>query len=100
MGSDPAPFIANLFLYYYENKWLLDTKKRDLLKARLFSNATRFIGDLCAINDHLEFNKNFKSKYPSILLRFRRTTSDMNNFITLSNRLLKRMQKIEVNIVP
>lgn len=20
MGSDPAPFIANLFLYYYENK--------------------------------------------------------------------------------
>jgi len=22
MGSDPAPFFANLFLYFYENKWL------------------------------------------------------------------------------
>ena len=28
MGSDPAPFMANLFLYYDENKWLLGTKKR------------------------------------------------------------------------
>ena len=27
MGSDLAPFIANLFLDFYENKWLLDTKK-------------------------------------------------------------------------
>ena len=27
MGSDPALFVANSFLYYYENKWLLDTKK-------------------------------------------------------------------------
>ena len=27
MGSDPALFMANSFLYYYENKWLLDTKK-------------------------------------------------------------------------
>lgn len=28
MGSDLAPFVANLFLY--ENKWLLDSKRRDL----------------------------------------------------------------------
>ena len=27
MGSGPALFMANSFLYYYENKWLLDTKK-------------------------------------------------------------------------
>ena len=24
MGSEPAPFIANLILYYFNNKWLLD----------------------------------------------------------------------------
>ena len=47
MGSDLAPFMANLFLYYYENKLLLDTKKRDLLKARFFSNTFHFIDDLC-----------------------------------------------------
>ena len=33
ISSDPAPFMENLFLQYYENKWLLDIKKRDLLKA-------------------------------------------------------------------
>ena len=26
MGSNPAHFIANMFLYYYDNEWLLVTK--------------------------------------------------------------------------
>ena len=30
MGSDPAPFIANLFLYLYENRFLNKLKKEDL----------------------------------------------------------------------
>ena len=33
MGSDPAPSMASLFPYYYENKWLLSTKKNNLVKA-------------------------------------------------------------------
>ena len=56
-------FLAHLFLYYYENKWLLDTKKIDLQKARLFINL--FTDDLCAINVHLEFDKNYRVIYPS-----------------------------------
>ena len=67
MGSDPAPFMANLFLYFYENKWLQSTKKQDLIKARKFSNVFRFIDDLCAVNDDFEFRKNFKNIYPSEL---------------------------------
>ena len=64
VSSDPAPFfLAHLFLYYYENKWLLDTKKIDLQKARLFINL--FTDDLCAINVHLEFDKNYRVIYPS-----------------------------------
>ena len=27
MGSDPAPFIANLFLYIYENRFMTNLKK-------------------------------------------------------------------------
>ena len=27
MGSDPAPFFANLFLYFYESKWIKRTKE-------------------------------------------------------------------------
>ena len=34
MGSDPAPFFANLFLYFYESKWMNELKKNDLIRAR------------------------------------------------------------------
>ena len=51
MGSDPAPLMANLFLYFYENKWLMQLKRKDLVSARKFGNTFRFIDDLCAIND-------------------------------------------------
>ena len=27
LGSEPAPFMANLFSYYNEKEWLLGTKK-------------------------------------------------------------------------
>ena len=45
---------------------LLDTTK-NLHKARLFSNTFRFLDNLSAINDHLEFDRNFKNMYPSEL---------------------------------
>ena len=40
-----------------ENKWLEDTIKRDLQKTHLFGNLFRFIDNLCAITDHLKFEK-------------------------------------------
>ena len=43
MGSDPAPFMANLFLYHFESKWVKNLKKENLQKARRFSNTFRFI---------------------------------------------------------
>ena len=64
MGSDPAPFMANLFLYYYENQWIRNLKKTDLKRARLFCNTFRFIDDLIAINDQDEFERNFLDIYP------------------------------------
>ena len=45
MGSDPAPFMANLFLYYYENKWINKLKKSDIGRARRYSNIFRFIDE-------------------------------------------------------
>ena len=38
-----------------------------LSKVCLFNNACRFIYNFCVINDHLEFDRNFKNKYPSEL---------------------------------
>ena len=67
MGSDPATFFANLFLYYYENKWINDLKKTDLLTARKIKNIFRFIDDLNSINDHNIFFDNIENIYPEEL---------------------------------
>ena len=62
MGSDPAPFFANLFLYY--NKWILKLKKVDLRRATQFAKVFCFIDDLLVLNDNLEFEKNYHEIYP------------------------------------
>ena len=67
MGSDPAPFMANLFLYYYESKWVKNLKKDSLQKARRFRHTFRFIDDLLTINDNNLFLQNFKDIYIYIL---------------------------------
>ena len=64
MGSDPAPFIANLFLYVYENRYMNGLKKSDLSRARNLRHVFRFIDDLIAINDNDEFLKSYKEIYP------------------------------------
>ena len=50
MGSDPAPFIANLFLYVYENRYMEKLKKSDLARARNLRHVFRFIDDLISLN--------------------------------------------------
>ena len=64
MGSDPAPYFANLFLYFYESKWLKKIQRTDLRRARRFSNTFRFIDDLNAINDSGEFERSYLDIYP------------------------------------
>ena len=64
MGSDPAPFFANLFLYYYESRFIKELKKTDLPRARRFGNMSRFIDDLSAINDNGEFDRCHAEIYP------------------------------------
>ena len=67
MGSDLAPFFANLFLYFYESKWMNELKKNDLIKARRLFNIFRFISDLNSINDGGEFESNYSNIYPKEL---------------------------------
>ena len=64
MGSDPAPFMANLFLYHYENEFISELRKSDIRRARRFGNVFRFIDDLNAINDGGEFERCYKDIYP------------------------------------
>lgn len=46
MGSDPAPIVSNLFLYFYENELVGKMKKVDLNRARRLANVFRFIDNL------------------------------------------------------
>ena len=62
MDSDPAPFFANLFLYFYESKRMNELKKNDLIKARKLCNIFRFIDDLNSISDGGEFERKFHLK--------------------------------------
>ena len=53
MGTDCAPFLANLFLYSYEYKWL-DNKR---IKGQYhilskYNNCSRYIDDLLLINNY------------------------------------------------
>jgi len=64
IGSDPAPFFANLFLYVYESKFISNLLKTDPDRARKFRHIFRFIDDLIALNDDGEFSKSFREIYP------------------------------------
>ena len=84
MGSDPAPFMANLFLYHYESLWIKKLKKDDLQKARRFSNTFRFIDDLLTINDDNLFSNNFGQIYPEELQLNLESSGESVNFLDLN----------------
>lgn len=88
MGSDPAPFFANLFLYFYESKWIRNLQRHDLHRARKFSLIFRFIDDLLTINDDGEFARSFREIYPPELqLNKENEGTDKASFLDLDNKL-------------
>ena len=67
MGSDPAPFFANLFLFYHEEQWISKQRKANNNIARKFGNTSRFIDDLVVLNDSGTFEQNYQEIYPKEL---------------------------------
>ena len=43
MGSDPAPFFANLFLFYCDSKWIKKVNESGIRQARRFATVLRLI---------------------------------------------------------
>ena len=76
MGSDPAPFFANLFLYVHESKFVKNLLKTDPVRARKFRHMFRFIDDLIAMNDCGEFLRSFHEIYPQEMVLKRENTND------------------------
>ena len=72
MGTDCAPLLANLFLFYYEYKYMQHLISSNLRLAKKFSNTVRYIDDLLTLN-----NSNFANEIPNIYppeLVLKRTT--------------------------
>ena len=68
IGSDPAPFFANMFLFYYESEWIKKMSRIDFARARRLFNTFRYIDDLNALNDQGEFGRSAKEIYPPELV--------------------------------
>ena len=56
MGSDPAPFFANLYLYHFEATWIKSLRGAEYARAKCVFKTFRFIDDLVTINDKGELS--------------------------------------------
>ena len=68
MGTDCAPFLANLYLYSYEYQWLVkkyENKEFDIL--RKFNYCFRYIDDLLCITNDQFMDSIMKEIYPKEL---------------------------------
>ena len=83
MGIDPAPFWANLFLYFDEEKYMSSLIFSDKIKARHFHLTKRFIDDLCAINDGREFERSICDIFPKELKLKIEHQDDHATFVSL-----------------
>ena len=65
MGTDCAPFLANLFLYSYEYKWIDEQRKQKKVHVlKLFKCCSRYIDDLLTINNYNLMKKKMSEIYP------------------------------------
>ena len=87
MGIDPAPEMANLYLYYYEAKFMEMLTKENYSAAKKFNYTRRFIDDLH--NDgHLEENNNRGRIYPQELkLNQEHQNDDKATFLDLEEQI-------------
>ena len=79
MGTDCAPFLANLFLYSYEYQWINKQRLKNNHKAiQNFRSCARYIDDLLMINNYDLMKEVMTEIYPRELI----LVPDDNNSLT------------------
>jgi hypothetical protein len=68
MGTDCAPFLANLYLYTLEFAFLDKMTKTNIYIARKFSDSFRYIDDLLTLNNDELMDKYMNEIYPKELI--------------------------------
>ena len=85
MGTDCAPFLANLFLYSYECEWVckkVKNKEYDILEK--FKYCFRYIDDLLCINNDQMMDNAMKDIYPPELSFTSDDATEQANHLDLS----------------
>ena len=69
MGTDCAPFLANLFLYSYEYEWIdKQVKQKKFHVLQYFKGCCRYIDDLLLINNDDHMKRYMSDIYPPELI--------------------------------
>ncbi len=85
MGTDCAPYLANLFLFAYEFDFLNSTlKQKDFTTLHKFKKCHRYIDDLLAVNNDGTLEEYKARIYPQELTLSSEDKSDQFRF-TLKN---------------
>ena len=79
MGTDCAPLLANLYLFYYEYNYMKNLMKFDYGKTLKLNFIARYIDDLLILNNTLFVNK-IPNIYPQELVL--NGTSDSDVFVS------------------
>ena len=67
MEFDLPTFSINLYLFYYDSKWIKKVKKKnDIRQARRFDHVFRYIDDITTLNDGREFERSYKRNMSSL----------------------------------
>ena len=88
MGTDCAPFLANLYLYALEYKFLEQLTHDDIDTARRFSNSYRYIDDLLTFNNYTLMDEYKHKIYPKELLLNKENDDDKKcNFLDINIKI-------------
>ena len=81
MGTDCAPLLANLFLFYYEYRYMKGLIKNNITLAKRFNFTMRYIDDVLTLNNS-RFVTEIQHIYPSEL-DLKRTTENSTSLFYL-----------------
>ena len=67
MVFDLPTFSINLYLFYYDSKWIKKVKKKkDIRQTRRSDHVFRYIDDITTLNDGRDFERSYKRNMSSL----------------------------------
>ena len=97
MGTNCAPYVANLFLHYYEDKYiceLINSNRTEIALA--LANMFRYQDDCIVFNDDGRFGDIWREMYPAEMLLEPTSTHNTCTFLDLAISILKQQKPLPI----